>query len=108
MAAARKLARWRANDPRVVPAASGLNGNNQMDVSVVIRTLNEARHLRALLEGVRTQAYRDGRVELVVVDSGSTDGTLEIAREFEANVVHIAKEEFSFGRSLNLGCAVAS
>jgi rhamnosyltransferase len=79
-----------------------------MDVSIVIRTLNEARHLGALLESIGNQTYPDGQVEVVVVDSGSTDGTLEIAQSFKSRLVHIAKEDFSFGRSLNVGCAEAT
>nr|QQZ51592.1 glycosyltransferase [Phenylobacterium glaciei] len=79
-----------------------------MNVSVVIRTLNEAKHLPALLEGIRGQVYEGGEIETVIVDSGSTDGTLEIARSFGVNLVHIAKEDFSFGRSLNVGCQAAA
>lgn len=79
-----------------------------MDVSVVIRTLNESRHLDALLQGIAEQHYPQGKIETVVVDSGSTDGTLEIARRRNATLVHIRKEDFSFGRSLNVGCDAAS
>lgn len=79
-----------------------------MNVSVVIRTLNEARHLGALLEGIANQIYPRGEIEVVVVDSGSTDGTIAIAERFQAKLVHIAKEDFSFGRSLNVGCAAAT
>lgn len=78
-----------------------------MKVSVVIRTYNEQRHLKALLEGIQSQS-RDGiEIETVMVDSGSTDGTLEIARQFSVRIVPIKKEEFSFGRSLNIGCNAA-
>lgn len=78
-----------------------------MKVSVVIRTYNEERHLRALLQGIAEQE-RDGiDVETVLVDSGSTDATLEIAREFDVRIEPIRKEDFSFGRSLNVGCRAA-
>lgn len=77
-------------------------------VSVVIRTLNEAKHLGKLLHGVREQDLQELDLEVVVVDSGSTDGTMEIARDHGCRVVKIAREEFSFGRSLNLGCDAAA
>ena len=77
-------------------------------VSVVIRTLNEARHLPALLDGIRRQDCPGIEVETVLVDSGSTDGTLDIARKHATKVMNIRKEEFSFGRSLNIGCAAAT
>jgi glycosyltransferase involved in cell wall biosynthesis len=79
-----------------------------MRASIVIRTLNEARYLRELLEGIRAQEADGLDVETVVVDSGSTDGTQDIAREFGCVITHIRREDFSFGRSLNLGCEAAS
>ena len=51
-----------------------------MKLSVVLITHNEAERLAATLEAV---AFAD---EIIVVDSGSTDGTLEIAREFTDKV----------------------
>ena len=79
-----------------------------MRISVVIRTLNEARHLPALLAGIGQQQIGDGSCEVVLVDSGSTDGTLQIAQGHGCRIVHIKKEEFSFGRSLNVGCLAAT
>lgn len=76
-------------------------------VSVVIRTLNEAQHLPALLQAVAEQDTAGLEVEVVLVDSGSTDGTLAIAERFGCRILHIRREEFSFGRSLNMGCAAA-
>ncbi len=77
----------------------------EIETSIVIRTLNEERHLERLIEGIRQQSYTGW--ELVIVDSGSTDRTLDIARRYTSNIFHIAKEEFTFGRSLNLGCRQA-
>lgn len=73
--------------------------------SIVIRCYNEAEHIGAVLDLVSAQTMSD--FEIVVVDSGSTDGTLEIVARHEVELVHIAKEDFSFGRSLNMGCAAA-
>lgn len=78
-----------------------------MRVSVVIRTYNEARYLDELLAGVAGQTASDFSIEVVLVDSGSTDGTLEIAQRHGARIVHIKKSEFTFGRSLNIGCVAA-
>jgi glycosyltransferase involved in cell wall biosynthesis len=75
------------------------------DVSVVVRTLNEERHLPALLDGIAAQTEKD--CEVIVVDSGSTDGTRAIAEKRGAKLVHIAPKDFSFGRSLNRGIEAA-
>ncbi|PKN92105.1 MAG: family 2 glycosyl transferase [Chloroflexi bacterium HGW-Chloroflexi-6] len=77
-----------------------------MTCSLVIRAFNEARHLPRLLEGVRQQTLQD--VEIILVDSGSTDNTVKIAESFGAKIVHIAPADFTFGRSLNLGVAAAT
>lgn len=79
-----------------------------MRVSIVIRTLNEARYLGLLLEGIRRQQLDHFHVETVVIDSGSTDATLQIAQEHGCVITHIRREDFSFGRSLNMGCEAAS
>jgi rhamnosyltransferase len=69
--------------------------------SIVIRAYNEEKHIGRLLTGIARQSVND--VQVILVDSGSTDRTVEIAREYGVEVVHILPEEFSFGRSLNLG-----
>jgi glycosyltransferase involved in cell wall biosynthesis len=74
--------------------------------SVVIRAYNEAAHIGRLLEGLSRQTLRD--LEVILVDSGSTDSTVELAAATGAKVVHILPSEFTFGRSLNLGLAAAT
>jgi len=79
-----------------------------MLASIVIRTYNEAKHLPDLLQNIAMQKQSELEHEIIVVDSGSTDETLAIARRFNARIVHIKKEEFTFGKSLNYGCAAAA
>lgn len=72
-------------------------------VSVVIRSYNEAEHLGKILQGVSHQTVHD--CEIVLVDSGSTDGTIEIAKNHDVDKIkYIDPENFSFGRALNYGC----
>ncbi len=77
-----------------------------MRVSIVIRCLNEEKHIGRLLAGIMVQTWDD--IEIIVVDSGSTDRTLDIARQFPVRIVHIRPEDFSFGYALNKGCEVAT
>lgn len=79
-----------------------------MKASVIIRTYNEERYLPALLKGIRDQETENVSVEVILVDSGSTDNTLQIANDFGCVIKSIRKEEFSFGKSLNIGCETAS
>ena len=79
-----------------------------MLISVVIRTLNEQAYLDELLKAIAGQHVAEGdAVEVILVDSGSTDRTLEIARAHSCQIARIRKENFTFGRSLNLGCETA-
>ena len=77
-----------------------------MNCSIVIRAYNEEKHIGRLLEGIRQQTLKD--VELILVDSGSTDETVSIAESLGARVVRITSAEFTFGRSLNLGLQAAT
>jgi glycosyltransferase involved in cell wall biosynthesis len=77
-----------------------------MSCSMIIRAYNEEKHIGRLLEGIREQTVRD--VEIILVDSGSTDRTVPIAESFGARVVRIPSAEFTFGRSLNLGIRAAT
>ena len=74
-----------------------------MLVSVVIRTLNEATYLNELLGVIDLQIKDNFDVEVVIIDSGSTDGTLDIAESHGCRITFITKEQFTFGRSLNMG-----
>lgn len=78
-----------------------------MLASIIIRTYNEERYLSELLGAICKQNSEIVEREIVVIDSGSTDATLEIASSYGAKITHIQKRDFTFGRSLNLGCEFA-
>ena len=79
-----------------------------MIISIIIRTYNEERYLNDLLNAISNQNVNDHKVEIIIVDSGSTDKTLEIANSFNCTIKKIEKVNFSFGRSLNLGCITSN
>ena len=79
---------------------------SRLSTSIIIRALNEAEHLPALYSGLLRQTIQPDQI--VLVDSGSTDDTVPISEAHGADIVHIAPEDFSFGRSLNVGCAAAT
>jgi rhamnosyltransferase len=73
--------------------------------SVIVRAKNEEAAIGRALEAFRSQTVRP---EIVVVDSGSTDSTLEIAKGLCDRLVEIPEREFSYGRALNVGARSAS
>jgi glycosyltransferase involved in cell wall biosynthesis len=76
-------------------------------VSVVIPTKNAGEWFSQLLMMIRKQrGIRD--IEIIVVDSGSTDRTLEISRHHGAKIIEIAPEQFTHSFSRNLGAENAT
>ncbi|MEM4310938.1 MAG: glycosyltransferase [Nitrososphaerales archaeon] len=75
------------------------------DVSLVIPTKNGAPYLERCLEGIYHQKC-DYELKVIVIDSGSTDGTLDIARRYGATVRVIPPNRFTHGRARNLGVSI--
>jgi rhamnosyltransferase len=75
-------------------------------ISVVIPVKNGGEDLGRCLAGIAAQRI-DEEVEVVVVDSGSTDGSVEAARAAGAVVTEIDPAEFGHGRTRNLGVGIA-
>lgn len=69
--------------------------------TIVIRAFNEEKHIGKLLQGIASQSLKP--VQIILVDSGSTDHTVSIAESFGVKIVHIQPGQFTFGKSLNLG-----
>ena len=69
--------------------------------SIVIRTLNEEAKLGDVLRALQGQTYQD--FEVLLVDSGSKDGTVAIAEQFGATILRLDPGSFTFGRALNYG-----
>jgi len=70
-------------------------------VSILIRTKNEERYIGKTLSAIFSQTYKN--CEVLIVDSGSTDLTLKIARKYAVRIYEIKPEDFTFGYSLNYG-----
>lgn len=71
-------------------------------LSIIIPALNEAKNLPKLLESIKRQTYKD--YEIIVVDAGSQDKTIEIARKHWCK---IAKGSLHPGASRNKGAKKA-
>ncbi len=75
-------------------------------ISVVIPVKDGGEDLRRCLAGIRAQRLED-EVEIVVVDSGSCDGSVELARSAGARVHEIAPARFNHGATRNLAAELA-
>jgi rhamnosyltransferase len=73
--------------------------------SVIVRSKDSAGTIEAAFRSLRAQTLE---LEIVVVDSGSTDGTLELAREWGDKLVEIPAGTYNSGHALNLGAEQAA
>ena len=80
---------------------------NTPSVTVLIRTKNEAQFIGEALRLITHQRRKPD--EIIVVDSGSTDATVELVQQWSSvKLMHMPAHEFTFGRSLNLGFQAAT
>jgi len=78
-----------------------------MDTSIIILTKDVGDNFKPLLERIFSQKF-DGRYEVLVIDSGSTDETLSIAKEFPVKITQIKPEEFHHSKTRNLGAQLST
>ncbi|MFC1676098.1 glycosyltransferase [Planctomycetota bacterium] len=73
-------------------------------LSVIIRTYNEDKHIGRLIDSLRCQSGSIAKdMEIIAVDSGSTDSTVDILKANQIKTITIAQEQFNYSKALNLG-----
>jgi glycosyltransferase involved in cell wall biosynthesis len=76
-------------------------------VSIIIPTKNAGKDFDLVLERIR---YQKGlqEIKLIVIDSGSSDGTIQISQKYGAEIHTIKSEDFNHGLTRNLGATYAT
>lgn len=75
-------------------------------VSVITPSYNQGHFIRAAIESVLRQDY--DKIEYIVVDGGSTDGTLEILKEYGDRITYISEPDHGQSDALNKGFHMAA
>ena len=76
------------------------------DISIIIPTKNGGDKFPLALE--KMFSYRDKyEFEVVVIDSGSTDGTIQAASRYAVRLFRIAPEEFGHGKTRNYAASIS-
>jgi glycosyltransferase involved in cell wall biosynthesis len=91
---------------RIAQIRQETTGKIDPDVSIVIRTKNDIAYIKTLLADIAAQEYT-GKTEVILVDTTSTDGTVEYAKAHGANVITISQREFTYPKALNIGFRAA-
>jgi glycosyltransferase involved in cell wall biosynthesis len=77
-----------------------------MSASIVLLTYNGEKYLEEVLQMIQRQKMP--AFEIIAIDSGSSDSTLEILQKFRVRVHRILKSEFNHARTRNLGATMSS
>ncbi len=80
--------------------------SNKYLVSIIIPTKNAGLVFNKVLKSIFNQTIKD--FEVIIIDSGSTDKTLDIAALYPVIIVKIKPEEFGHGKTRNHGVSIAS
>lgn len=78
-----------------------MNMDHQPFCSVIIPAFNEAENIEKTLQSLKNQSYLASRFEIIVVDNGSTDDTVGIAKKYTENV--FVKKDCNVGGVRNFG-----
>lgn len=93
-----------------MPEENIIAGTN-VDISIVIPAKNEAENIARCLDAVYSQQTGTGNrfhFEIIVIDSGSTDNTVDIVKQYPGvQLVQIKSEDFGHGKTRNLGAEMA-
>lgn len=74
-------------------------------LSVIIPALNSAETIRLTLSSIFSNDFPQNRFEVLVIDNGSVDGTVEVAKKYPVKIYHCMKR--GIGPPRNLGLKVA-
>lgn len=77
----------------------------KIEASIVILTKNAGSNFNQTLDNVFSQKYKD--FEVIIIDSSSTDNTLDIAKQYPVKITKIKAEEFGHGKTRNLGAKLS-
>ena len=78
------------------------------DVSIVIPAKNEGETIGQCLKAIHEQDTRYG-YEVIVIDSGSTDNTLDTVKTYTSiRLIEIKPQDFGHGKTRNMSCCATT
>lgn len=79
-----------------------MNEDNCPLISFVIPTLNSAGHLRRTLNSIKKQKYSSKKIEILIIDAGSTDQTIFIAKSYKCKILRNINVQQEYGKFLGV------
>ena len=75
---------------------------NEYLISIIMPTFNSAKTLEQSLKSIREQKIEQKQVEILILDGGSTDSTLEIAKQYDATILKNERRLPEFAKQIGL------
>ncbi len=69
-------------------------------ISIAIATFNSAKTLEKTLQSIRKQTYPQEKIEVMVIDGGSTDQTINIARKYKCKIIPNPKTDLIYAKHI--------
>ena len=76
-------------------------------ISIIIPTKNAERTIKEVLDGINRQKTNYD-IEIIIIDSGSQDKTINIISKFDVRLLEIKPEEFHHAKTRNMGASLAT
>jgi rhamnosyltransferase len=93
--------------PKGTATGSARGLKNVVETSILVLAKNEAHNIPKCLDAVFSQQV-DSRFEVIFIDSGSSDGTIEIAKQYPIQLHQIPPDQFHHSRTRNFAASLAA
>ena len=75
--------------------------SSEKSVTIIIRSKNEAKWIGSCLNNIKNQNYDHKKIQVIVLDNGSKDGTKEIAKRYKIKLINYNPKIYLPGSALN-------
>jgi len=79
-----------------------MNFKNYPLVSIIVPTYNAQKYLELCLDSIVKQNYQKDKMEILIIDGGSTDNTLAIAKKYNTNILYNPKRIAEYGKAIGI------
>ncbi|HXK34991.1 MAG TPA: glycosyltransferase [Candidatus Paceibacterota bacterium] len=72
------------------------------EITFILPTYNAGKHVELCLKSINKQDYPKDKVEIIVIDGGSNDETLQIARKYKAKILSNERRVTEYGKTIGI------